>query len=402
MQSLNSYFASKPPNENSSGANDRLEFFRAFAERGMGVLYDDMSEGIPVAMLIAPAAKATPELINQLISIAGDGTIFVALGPERAELLMLQPMNQFNDSHLSCGEGTPDRRVSAELLVSSCISVEAREGVSTGISATDRAITIALLAEDPPSPRKLIKPGHIFPLLTVAGGTLVKSALPEAAVDVIRITSGKDAAVALIFTSAESEQLDLKELQNLCKEQLLPILSVASLVEHRLATESLITLEAEARLPTRLAGELKVSIFRSAIHSAEHVALVKGTITPGELVLVRVQTEFTLGDVFGGGTPPSRSTLEQALALIAKREKGILLYLKRPVSGQLTEQVLAINNKQETKQGSQMREFGIGAQILRALGATRIDIITNTPKQLVGLETFGIEIVSQIPLTGGS
>jgi 3,4-dihydroxy 2-butanone 4-phosphate synthase/GTP cyclohydrolase II len=228
---------------------------------------------------------------------------------------------------------------------------------------------------------------------------LVRNALPEGALDIVRIANFTDAALFVDLLDENGEFLSLARQEKLAAERDLPTISLGDLIRFRLETEKLVTRVAEARLPTRIAGELRSCIYKSSVHSGEHVALIKGTIDPNKPTLTRVQPEFTFGDVFGGNNPPSRSQLHQALKAINDHGSGVLVYLRRPASGQLRQQVASWSAEYGHKPAWMMREYGLGAQILRDLGVKRIELLTGTPRNLSGLTTFGIEIVGQRAIT---
>ncbi|RIL00863.1 MAG: bifunctional 3,4-dihydroxy-2-butanone-4-phosphate synthase/GTP cyclohydrolase II, partial [Proteobacteria bacterium] len=177
-----------------------------------------------------------------------------------------------------------------------------------------------------------------------------------------------------------------------------PLITLSALTRHRLENEALVYRAAEARLPTQLAGELRTFVYRSRLHHGEHLALVKGEIAPDKPVLTRVQPEFTFADVFGGDNPPSRAQIKRSLQAIGERECGVFVYLRRASEGQLSSQISRWEQRFNEKPASMMREYGLGAQILRDLGVRKVELLTGSKKNLVGLKTFGIEIVSQLPL----
>lgn len=360
-------------------------FVQAYRQRRAGVLWDDSAHSAR-AVLIAPAQEITSQSVNELVSLTG-GLPFVAITPTRAAALMLSKMSR------PSLHPAPQLTPGLEEQLNICVSVEAREGVSTGISAADRATTIRILGEDSPNPRKLVKPGHIFPVEVRAGGVLVKNALPEGACDISRIAGFTDAALFLDLLDQRGEFLSEQGQIRLCSECNLPRLPLSELTRHRLSTESLVYRVAEAKLPTQLAGELRSLIYKSSIHEGEHLALIKGEVDPKQPVLTRVQTEFTFSDVFGGSGATSRNLLHRSLKAIGDHGSGVLVYLRRPSFGELGRQISA--HEREQKPSNIMREYGLGAQILRDLGVQKVDLLTGSKKNLVGIHPFGIEIVSQ-------
>jgi 3,4-dihydroxy 2-butanone 4-phosphate synthase/GTP cyclohydrolase II len=303
-----------------------------------------------------------------------------------------------------------------------CISVEAREGVTTGISAADRARTISLLGEPEPNPRRLVRPGHIFPVETVTGGVLVKHSVFEAAVDLVTACGHTDAAVVVDLLNESGDLIDTAQALALADARGIPTVSIADIVRARLEREHLISRVAEAPIPTLLGGVLRGVVYRSLFDSLEHMALVKGDIKEQDTVLVRVQPEFSFGDLFDSGSASSRGQIHAALKLLSSRSAGVLVYLRRPFGVQFAPQLGNTSppeNRTEPGIGDQplspsvdalrrppwmMREYGLGAQILRDLGVVKAEVLTNSPRRLIGITSFGIEIVGQVPLepTGAS
>ncbi|MBN8548712.1 MAG: 3,4-dihydroxy-2-butanone-4-phosphate synthase [Deltaproteobacteria bacterium] len=359
-------------------------FLEAYRKRRIAVLWDDSSVA-GRAVLISPAQDISASCVNTLVALTG-GLPFVAVTPTRATAFMLSKMSR------PALHPSPQSQLSDDYL-NICVSVEAREGVSTGISAADRAATIRVLGEEQPNPRKLVKPGHIFPVETRSGGVLVKNALPEGACDISRISGYTDAAVFLDLLDVRGDFLAPHGQEQLCAANDIPRIALSELTRYRLSSESLVHRIAEAKLPTQLAGELRSLIFKSSIHEGEHLALIKGEIDPDKPVLTRVQTEFTFADVFGGSTPPSRSTLHRALKAIGDNGSGVLVYLRRPSFGELCRQIS--DSAVSQKPAAIMRDYGLGAQILRDLGVRKVELLTGSKKNLVGIRPFGIEIVSQ-------
>lgn len=373
----------------SNTYGDLRAFFAGFKSSGLAILRDETQPAnLARSVLVAAAEGITTERVNEVLSLSG-GHLYVAITSQRANAFLLTPMFRPHTPGLS-ESPAPDLKM--------CVSVEAREGVTTGISASDRAATISVLGESTPNPRRLVKPGHVFPVEVRDGGVLVKNALAEGALDLVRITGHSDAALFVDLLDKRGEFLDTPAVCELSAAASLPILELGQLVRFRLESEKLVYRVAEARLPTRLAGEVRSIVYRSTIHSGEHLALVKGALTPDEPVLTRVQPEFTFADVFGGDNPPTRSQLHRSLEAIGVNGSGVLLYLRRPHAGELRRQVESWNDKFHERSGAMMREYGLGAQILRDLGVHKVRLLTGSRKNLVGLKPFGVEIVSQEPL----
>ncbi|MFO0417006.1 MAG: 3,4-dihydroxy-2-butanone-4-phosphate synthase, partial [Pseudomonadota bacterium] len=357
-----------------------------FTQHRLAVLRDDI--GGDRAVLVAPAQDLAAEEINRALTLTG-GLTFVALSPERAAAFMLSPMKRGDDSRLSLeapGNGF-------EQLT----SVEAREGVTTGISAADRATTIRILGAPVPAPRALVKPGHIFPVLTRSGGSLVKSSVPEAALDLVKLASFSDAALFIDLLDEQGEVISAERALAWSKIHAIPSVTISEIVRYRLLRERLVSRLTEATIPTHAAGTVRAIAYRSHIHDIEHIALVKGVIDPSAPVLVRVQVEQTVADTFGGGDPATRQQLHGALRAINTRGAGVLLYLRR---GSLSHSAPFLNTSAPPSAAAalQMREYGVGAQILRDLGITKIDLLSSTNRALLGLASFGITVVSQQPI----
>jgi 3,4-dihydroxy 2-butanone 4-phosphate synthase/GTP cyclohydrolase II len=361
-------------------------FISLFSQNRLAILIDDAGSNSRAA-LVAPALNSQSDEVNRVLQLSG-GLTFVALSPERASALLLHSMIRPN---------VGDKLSAASVLLPQYTSVEAREGITTGISAADRATTIAILGAELPQPRALVKPGHIFPVETREGGVLVKLAIPEGAVDLSRLAGFTDAALFVDLLDAHGELMSAEQARAFGETHAIAVTSLTELITHRLEREPLITRVAEARLPTTLAGEVKAIVYRSRIHDVEHIALVKGEVDGDEPVLVRVQAESTVTDVFGGNAPSSRLHLQNALRAIGARNRGVLLYLRRPFIDDKSHNVQSLDVSDMTlgSAPAMMREYGVGAQILRDLGVTKIELLTTTQRALAGLSSFGIHVVSQ-------
>ncbi|MCB0310372.1 MAG: 3,4-dihydroxy-2-butanone-4-phosphate synthase [Bdellovibrionales bacterium] len=360
-------------------------------KQGIAILQDDASPERR-AVLVTRAHDITAQTVNQLLEVTG-GHLFVGISAARAQAFEIERMTR---RYSQLAERSTDSACQM------CVSVEAREGVTTGISAADRATTIRTLAAEVPHPRKIVKPGHLFPVVVRAGGVLVRNSLAEGAFDLAQICWGNapnsDAVVFIDLLGSDGNFLSDQEQANLAREKSWSLVSLGDLVVYRLEHENLVYKIAEAKLPSHLATGLKTYIYKSKVHTGEHLALVKGEIDSSLPVLTRVQPEFTLSDVFGGHTPPSRHQLHMALQAIEANGSGVLIYLRRPTSGYLQKQVECWRRQFDAKPAAMMREYGMGAQILRDLGVRKIELLTSNPKSLGGLETFGIEIVGHRPI----
>lgn len=370
-----------------------LEFEKTLAlfnERRLAVLFDDCASS-ESAVLCAPAGGIDEPLLNEALHISA-GTCLVAMSPSRVKAFMLAPMER--PSMLPGGPRSDNPTFPL------CVSVEAREGVTTGISVADRTRTILILGEEQPNPRKLVRPGHIFPVEVREGGVLVRNALAEGAFDLARLGCSCEAALFIDLLKKDGEFVSRAHAREVAAAHSLPFFSLSDLIHYRLSTETLVTKVAEARLPSRIADGLRTVLYRSSIHSGEHLALVKGSIDPELPVLTRIQSENTCADVFGGEHPASRKQLHAAMQAIEDNGSGIILYLRRPQRGELREQVESWTSQPSRPTAAELREYGLGAQILRDLGARKIELMTASSRVLEGLGSFELEIVSQRSIPG--
>jgi 3,4-dihydroxy 2-butanone 4-phosphate synthase/GTP cyclohydrolase II len=334
------------------------------------------------------------EAIN-FMATHGRGLICLTLSGELVDKLQLPMM--VNDNKSPYGTGFT-------------VSIEARTGVSTGISAADRARTIQAAVAPDARPGDLISPGHIFPLRARDGGVLVRTGQTEGSVDISRLAGLTPAGVICEIMNDDGTMARMPDLEKFAERHNLKIATIADLVEYRLREDVLIKREAEARIPTEHAGEFKAVIYTNSVDSHEHIALVKGDISQVERVLVRVHSECLTGDVFGSSRCDCGLQLKAAMKMIDQEGAGIVLYMRQEGRGiglvnKLKAYCLQDNEGMDTVEAnhklgfkSDLRDYGIGAQILRDLGVKKMAILTNNPKKIVGLEGYGIEVVERIPL----
>jgi 3,4-dihydroxy 2-butanone 4-phosphate synthase/GTP cyclohydrolase II len=362
--------------------------------------------------LTMAAEKVTPEAINFMARF-GRGLICLSLTEERCDYLRLAPMTNANESPF----GTAFTE-----------SIEAREGVTTGISAADRARTIRVAVDPASRPSDLVRPGHIFPLRARAGGVLVRAGQTEASVDLARMAGLNPSGVICEIMSDDGTMARVPELIEFCRQYNLKLITTAEVIRHRMATEHLVERQGEALVPTRY-GEFRMIAYRSELDGHSHVAMVRGDIgspdaassaavsnaaAPGHSpddappALVRMHTHCLAGDVFGATWCECGSVLDQSLRRIAEEGRGAVIYLHQTSPGFTVEQLKGKPILQFHKdhalptlpenQRTRQRDIGIGAQILADLNLRRIRLLTNHPRRVAALEGFDIEIVEHIPV----
>lgn len=290
------------------------------------------------------------------------------------------------------------------------VSIEAKTGVSTGISAADRARTVQVAVAPDASTHDLVSPGHIFPLRARDGGVLVRAGQTEGSVDLSRLAGMIPAGVICEIMKDDGTMARMGDLEIFAQEHDLKIATIADLVAYRLREDTLVSRAAEARVPTAHAGEFKAVVYSNSVDNLEHIALVKGDIESAERVLVRVHSECLTGDVFGSSRCDCGLQLNAAMKMIDQEKCGIVLYMRQEGRGiglvnklkayclQDEEGVDTVEANLRLGFKSDLRDYGIGAQILRDLGVNKMAILTNNPKKIVGLEGYGIEVVQRLPL----
>lgn len=282
------------------------------------------------------------------------------------------------------------------------ISIDARQGIGSGISAADRATTILSAVRDGAGPGDITTPGHVFPLRARRGGVLVRTGQTEGAVDLARLAGLKPAGVICEIMNDDGSMARLPDIEKFAATHNLKIATVAELIQYRLRHDSLVHRIAEARLPTRFGGDFRAVVYRSDVDGGEHLALVRGEITPDVPTLVRAHAEYLPGDVFGYTQRDTGAVLQRAMQIIADEGRGVVLYLRREEHGvDLFAAGDGASGQPSTNSGlrlNEFRDYGIGAQILRDLGVGKIRLLTNHPRRLVSLPGYGLEIVERVPL----
>ena len=342
--------------------------------------------------LTCAAEKITPEIINFMAS-HGRGLICVPMTGERLRELDLPLMVERNTTPY----GT-----------AFCVSVDAKRGVTTGISAADRAATVRALVDPATRPLDLARPGHIFPLMAAPGGVLKRAGQTEAAVDLCRMAGLSLAGVICEVMNEDGTMSRVPDLMAAARRHDLKVLSIASLIKHRLQKERLVRRIAQTSLPTEY-GVFRLIAYRSDIEEKTHLALILGEPKPGQPTLLRVHSECLTGDVFGSLRCDCGKQLAAAMARISSEGSGVIVYLRQEGRGIGLENKLRAYELQDqgkdTVEANESlgfkadhRDYGIGAQILCDLGVNRILLMTNNPKKFIGLSGFGIDMVGRVPL----
>jgi 3,4-dihydroxy 2-butanone 4-phosphate synthase/GTP cyclohydrolase II len=358
----------------------------------MVILVDDEDRENEGDLTMA-AQAVTPEAINFMAKY-GRGLICLSLDNSIADRLDLPMMVDNNTSQYGTGF---------------TVSIEAKKGVTTGISAADRATTILTAVADDTTPDDIARPGHIFPLRARDGGVMVRIGQTEGSVDLARLSGMKPAGVICEIMDDDGTMARMPSLEIFAKKHGIGICTVAELVKYRLKTESFVTRAAQTIIPTRVGGEFSIIAYENDMDNLTHIALVKGEIDPEKSILVRVHSECMTGDIFSSLRCDCQDQLHSAMAMMEQEGSGVLLYLRQEGRGiGLVNKLKAYEYQRQgmdtveanEKLGfkADMRDYGVGAQILVDLGVKKMRLLTNNPKKMIGLEGYGLSVVEQVPI----
>ncbi len=357
-------------------------------KQGKMVILIDDGKSENAGLLTMAARKVTPDAINFMAKHAR-GLICISLTPKRLEELQIPSM--------VTGGSSPNRPDFA-------VSIEAKKGVTTGISAADRATTILTAVDDETKPSDIARPGHIFPLRSKEGGVLIRAGHTEASSDLSKLAGLKPMGVLCGIMNDEGEMARMSELEIFAEQHNLKIITIADLIEYRMQNELLVEKIVITDLPTIYGQEFKVIGYKNVINNNIHLALIKGEISSDEKILVRVHSQCLPGDVFGSEICNCGDKLHKAMDMVRREGRGIIVYIHREskdrnlVNDLLNYSLKDHKTNEELNSKVDLKDYGIGAQILVDLGVRQVRLMTNDPKRIIGLQGYGLTISEIVPI----
>ncbi len=355
------------------------------ARNGKMFILVDAEERENEGDLVIPAQMCTPEAVNFMAKY-GRGLICLSLTGDRAKQLNLQLMSSTNQSRHQ---------------TAFTVSIEAREGISTGISAHDRAHTVSVAIDPTKGATDIVSPGHVFPLVARDGGVLVRAGHTEAAVDIARLAGLYPAGVICEIMNDDGTMARLPDLVQFAQLHGLKIATIADLIAYRRRYDNFIHRAIETELDSAYGGEFKMMVYLNTVEYAEHIALVKGDISGPEPVLVRVHAMNVFDDILGA-TGPRSDILKESMRIISEEGRGVIVLIRDTTATVVSDMLLRKGEGGEQGMPRRLREYGVGAQILLDLGIHDMVLLSDTDRSIVGLEGYGLKVVGQRPLTKGA